>query len=136
MVKVDIRNTMARYNFLSKETYKTIEHIGEKTIVYLVKNWIRGIGGNGMTLQRPPINAGYKKYKESLGNDGKIDMVLSGDMTRSMRVKRVSPVSVSVGFGEEKRAQGNYSRRPQFMELSERFKQDMRIFFTEKMRGI
>lgn len=136
-VKVDLRNTIAAANFLVRKSNNTLERIGDKTITHLIRQWIRGIGGNGMTLQRPSINRGYKTFKESLGNIGMIDMVLHGSMSRSLHTKKVDDNKYSVTFSrsEMKKASSNYKLRPQYMKLSDRFKRDMIIFYLKELRS-
>lgn len=135
--KVNLKNTIQRQVFLIKKSDSKIEDIADKTKVFLIRNWIRGLGGNGVSLQRPRISEKYKKFKVKKGQPGMIDMVLNGDMSRSMEVKKKGINKYTVGFprDEEKKAKGNYKRRPQFMKLNKRFKRLMLIDYLKALRA-
>lgn len=131
----ELKNIIARMNFLKTGLKQTLMKVGEKTKIHLLDNWTNGKGGTQRDMK--PLIENYKEKKEKAGRHGIPDLYFTGDLWASMSVKKESDYSAIVyprGVENMEKLRGLIKKRPNAMLLNFKFKDQMVDFAFNEMR--
>ena len=134
-VKKDLKNIRKRESFLKVGITKALTQSGFKVIRHLKSNWIRGIGGDGSTMDG--LKEPYKTYKRKKGRKPIPDLTFTGLMQQSLNTKMLGRLKAIVTFSqaEMKKDRGNAKLRPNMMKVSDRFQDIILRFVLKQMRS-
>jgi len=134
-VTIRLPSLNGRVAFLQKGIKGAIFRAAESTVEHLLRNWGRGRGGDEAGMKA--LSSPYKERKaagnikvggQKRGGQPIPNLTLTGDLHRSLAagIRQPSNTLAIVGFSggpNIDKARGNYSKRPNMMELSKNFKQ-------------
>ena len=131
-VTIKMPTIQARGNWLTGDINKAIGAAATDVTTHLKINWTQGRGGdevNMKPLSNKPRNGqpGYADQKKASGRNPIPDLLWSGELHKSMLagIRRPNKFTATIGFsgaGGLEKARSNYALRPNMMELSDKFK--------------
>jgi hypothetical protein len=101
------------------------------------RNWNKGRGADGNTFSA--LTPSYARFKKKQGKAGKATMYLSGLMSNSMHPEMKGKNKVVLTFSdfEMDKARGNYSHRPNMMEVSPKLQEEIvQVFFEQYKKRV
>lgn len=118
-----------------KRIDETLVKSGFITKAHLVKNWLRGRGGDEKSMR--PLTSVYANKKATSGRSPIPNLLFSGAMQQSLSVKKLSKTKADVTFLtslQRKKAEGNQEKRKNMMALSGRFITSITNFVLKQLQ--
>jgi len=119
MAVIIIDNLNKRLNELSNPQ-DTLMAVGNNVQKEVVSNWNRSLGGDGTPFK--PLTPKYKNYKLKVTGNAIPNMRLTGKMQKVMKTRKRGKYAVVIGFspGQQPKADGNATKRPNMMTVSDK----------------
>ena len=141
--KLDQSGTNNTIKFLNGRTSEILMSIGEETKRELTTQWLKGNGGNGIKF--PDLRDPYKSRKpKGIKTGGQYrkgkpipDLMLTGALQRGLTLIKKGSKMVDVTFvkGEQRKAEGNATTRPNMMKVNDKFKDKARKFYQKALNN-